>query len=176
MLMIIFSSSSAVCSEMSLAVLTDGVLRRRSLTCRGIPSTSTAWSETTSVTVPFWCRVSHVAPSGLTLTESPTANRPFFSSGSSVARSTPRTLTAYACTTLAGAVHGLRPSRGVTLYKYTVSSTVQFFCSVDLHASIASLRYAISGRSVGTSVPHSDYPPGDELRKGPSSESGVVVR
>ncbi|KRY46705.1 hypothetical protein T03_7126 [Trichinella britovi] len=36
--------------------------------------------------------------------------------------------------------------------------------SDDLHASMASLRYAIAGRSVGTSVPHSDSPPGDELQ------------
>ncbi|KRZ47673.1 hypothetical protein T02_10618 [Trichinella nativa] len=48
--------------------------------------------------------------------------------------------------------------------------------SDDLHASMASLRYAIAGRRVGTSVPHSDSPPGDEIRKDPSSESGVVVR
>ncbi|KRX94284.1 hypothetical protein T4E_4228 [Trichinella pseudospiralis] len=49
-------------------------------------------------------------------------------------------------------------------------------CSNDLYAAMAPLRYAIAGRSVGTSVPHSDSPPADELRKGPSSESGVVVR
>ncbi|KRY73643.1 hypothetical protein T4A_7803 [Trichinella pseudospiralis] len=34
--------------------------------------------------------------------------------------------------------------------------------------------HAVAGRSVRTSVPHSDSPVGDELRKRPTSESGVV--
>ncbi|KRY40999.1 hypothetical protein T01_5183 [Trichinella spiralis] len=170
--MIILSSSSAVCSEMSLAVLTDGVLRRRSLTCRGIPSTSTDWSETTPVTVPFWCRVSHLAPGGLTHTESPTANRPFFCCSvhtphpngvcvHDVSRGRPRV----------AAVSRRNVVQVHRLFHHAILSR-----SDDLYASMASFRYAIAGRSVGTSVPHSDSPPGDELRKGPSSESGVVVR
>ncbi|KRY06916.1 hypothetical protein T12_10513 [Trichinella patagoniensis] len=161
---------------MSLAVLTDGVLRRRSLTCRGIPSTSTAWSETTSVTMPLWCRVSHVAPGGLTLTESPTANRPFFSSGSSVARSTPAPNGVCVHDVSRGCPRVAAVSRRNVVQVHRLFHRAILSRSDDLHASMASLRYAIAGRSVGTSVPHSDSPPGDELRKGPSSESGVVVR
>ncbi|KRY84800.1 hypothetical protein T4D_8480 [Trichinella pseudospiralis] len=121
---------------MSLAVLPESVLRRRSMMCRGIPSTSAAWPETTSVTVPFWCQVSHLAPGGLTHTESPTENRLMFSSGSSIAQSTPRTLTTYACTTLAGAVHWLRPPFGVTLYRSFLGKRCR--CLVSTSASLQS--------------------------------------
>ncbi|KRX37918.1 hypothetical protein T09_5930 [Trichinella sp. T9] len=114
---------------------------------------------------------------GLTHTESPTANRPFISSGSSVAWSTPRTLMAYAFTTLAGAVPRVAAvSRRNVVQVHRLFHRAILSRSDDLHASMASLRYATAGRRVGTWVPHSDSPPGDELCKDPSSESGVVVR
>ncbi|KRZ54279.1 hypothetical protein T02_9505 [Trichinella nativa] len=94
---------------------------------------------------------------GLTHTESPTANRPFISSAGTVPR--------------VAAVSRRNVVQVHRLFHRAILSR-----SDDLHASMASLRYAIAGRRVGTWVPHSDSPPGDELRKDPSSESGVVVR